>query len=252
MSSAGRPRVLLVEDDPSLQRFVQLALEEFEIELLAVGSVDAGLAELARAPVALVLTDLMLPERSGFDLIDALAAEPALRAGARVAVFSAGLTPATRARLERPEVWRLLSKPCGLAELEACVREALGAGTPDALASGVASPGQPADAPSPPEAQEAAAIAEHFGGNAPLYHAFRSSCLRQFLVDAAEGERALEAGDAQALRRLAHSLKSVLQSLGQAEEAELAKALELAGERADWSRIQTLWPALRQALHTQR
>lgn len=245
MSSAGRPRVLLVEDDLSLQRFVQLALEDFEIELLTVGSVDAGLAELARAPAALVLTDLMLPDRSGFELIDTLAAQPALRAGARLAVFSAGLTPSTRERLERPEVWRLLSKPCGLAELEACVR--------DALAEGAATPApkpaleSTADADTP-QARQAAAIAEHFGGNAPLYHAFRASCLQQFRADMAEGEQALAGGDAPALRRLAHSLKSVLLSLGHDEAAALAKALEQAGEAADEAAMRTLWPQLRTAL----
>lgn len=248
MSRAGRPRVLLVEDDLSLQRFVQLALEDFEIELLTVGSVDAGLAELARAPAALVLTDLMLPDRSGFELIEALAAQPALRAGARLAVFSAGLTPATRARLERPEVWRLLSKPCGLAELEACVR--------DALAAEVAVPAPPsapesrpeADDAGPPQARQAAAIAEHFGGNAPLYHAFRASCLQQFRADMAEGDQALAGGDAPALRRLAHSLKSVLLSLGHDQAADLAKALELAGEQADTAAMRALWPRLRTAL----
>lgn len=245
MSSTGRPRVLLVEDDPSLQRFVQLALEDFEIELLTVGSVDAGLAELARAPAALVLTDLMLPDRSGFELIDALTAQPALRAGARLAVFSAGLTPSTRERLERPEVWRLLSKPCGLAELEACVR--------DALAEGATTPApkptleSTADADTP-QARQAAAIAEHFGGNAPLYHAFRASCLQQFRADMAEGEQALAGGDAPALRRLAHSLKSVLLSLGHDEAAALAKALEQAGEAADEAAMRALWPQLRTAL----
>lgn len=245
MSSAGRPRVLLVEDDLSLQRFVQLALEDFEIELLTVGSVDAGLAELARAPAALVLTDLMLPDRSGFELIDALAAQPALRAGARLAVFSAGLTPSTRERLERPEVWRLLSKPCGLAELEACVRDALaeGAATPPPKPA----PESTADADTP-QARQAAAIAEHFGGNAPLYHAFRASCLQQFRADMAEGEQALAGGDAPALRRLAHSLKSVLLSLGHDEAAALAKALEQAGEAADEAAMRTLWPQLRTAL----
>lgn len=246
MSTAGRPRVLLVEDDPSLQRFVQLALEDFEIELLAVSSVDAGLAELARAPAALVLTDLMLPDRSGFELIETLAAQPALRAGARVAVFSAGLTPATRARLERSEVWRLLSKPCGLAELEACVRDALaGAGACKEGGEPVATAAH--DRPSLPNGQ-AAAIAEHFGGNAALYHAFRASCLHQFQADLAEGDRALAAGDAPALRRLAHSLKSVLLSLGHAEAAAHALALDEACEPNDWPAMAALWPQLRAAL----
>jgi CheY-like chemotaxis protein/HPt (histidine-containing phosphotransfer) domain-containing protein len=246
--SAHRPRVLVVEDDASLQRFVALALEEFEIELLAVPSVDAGLAALADAPAALVLTDLMLPGRSGFELIDALAADPALRGGARLAVFSAGLNPQTRQRLERPEVWRLLSKPCSLAELQDCVRSALEL----VPASSRLEPAPPTLQLTDDEAAAARAIAEHFGGNELLYRAFRASCLQQFRADLAEGERARAAADAPALRRLAHSLKSVLLTLGHAQASTTAHALEDSCERADWVAAAPQWRVLRaqlEALH---
>lgn len=255
MNVRGRPRVLLVEDDASLQRFVQLALEDFDLELKTASSVEEGLAELGRAPVALILTDLMLPGRSGFELIDALSARPELLAGARLVVFSAGLNPQTRQRLERPEVWRLLSKPCGLAELEGCVRDALAhrdAPQPPPCAEPAAGPGSPAR---PGPAEEAGdeqdqrqAIAEHFGGNAPLYKAFRASCLQQFRADLAEGDRALDSADAQALRRLAHSLKSVLLTLGHASASDLARALEQTSEQADWPRAGPQWHSLRDAL----
>ncbi|QPF74067.1 response regulator [Roseateles sp. DAIF2] len=242
-----RPRVLLIEDDASLQRFVQLALEDLDLELLTAGSVDEGLAELARAPVALIMTDLMLPGRSGFELVDSLAAQPALRAGARLAVFSAGLNPETRQRLAPPKVWRLLSKPCSLAELEACVRDALseaGRETASSLAHPPAAGGMDGD--------QEAAIAQHFGGDAPLYHAFRASCLRQFRADMAEGERACSSADAAALRRLAHGLKSVLLTLGHAEASALAQDLEGASERADWGLAERLWRQLKGAIATLR
>ena len=64
------------------------------------------------------------------------------------------------------------------------------------------------------------------GGNAPLYLSFRASCLQQFQADLAEGDKALTDGDAPALRRLAHSLKSVLRSLGHPEAASDALTLE--------------------------
>lgn len=239
-----RPRVLLIEDDASLQRFVALALDEFEIELRVVADVDSALAELASAPVALILSDLMLPGRSGFELIDALAAQPELQGGARLVVFSAGLNPQTRQRLERPQVWGLLSKPCSLAELELCVREALVA------------PARPPAAPqqAEPAGDElaASAIQTHFGGNEALYRAFRASCLQQFRADLAEGDRALNAADAPALHRLAHSLKSVLLTLGHAEASALARALEACCEQADEAGAAALWQSLRaelEALH---
>jgi CheY-like chemotaxis protein/HPt (histidine-containing phosphotransfer) domain-containing protein len=240
-----RPRVLLVEDDASLQRFVALALEDFEIDLAVVADVDAALADLGAAPAALILSDLMLPGRSGFELIEALAAQPTLLGAARLVVFSAGLTPPTRQRLDRPEVWRLLSKPCSLAELESCVRDALALQQPAAPRDlTTQSAGPPDDDPA------AQAVNAHFGGNEALYRAFRSSCLQQFRADLAEGERAQAAADAPALRRLAHSLKSVLLTLGHADASALARTLEDCCEKADWARAAPKWRALSELLRT--
>lgn len=235
-------RVLLIEDDISLQRFVTLALEEFDIELLTVTSIEDGLAELARAPADLVMTDLMLPGRSGFELIDALVANPGLRGTARLVVFSAGLNAQTRQRLDRPDVWRMLPKPCSLAELEDCVRSAL------APRESPETPAMPDTAA--PGAATAQAIAEYFGGNEALYRAFRGSCLVQFRADLVEGARAMAASDAPALRRLAHSLKSVLMTLGHPEASASAHDLEISTEQSDWSAAIPQWRALRAHLLT--
>jgi len=230
------PRVLLIEDDPSLRRFVQLALEELPIALLSCATVDEALPELQRAPVALLLTDLMLPGRSGLDLLQQLQREPALRAGARLAVFSAGLQPVLRQQLQALDVWRMLAKPCSIAELEACVLDALGA----------------APTATEPRSDVDALVASHFGGNGALYEAFRASCLPQFLIDVQTGDMACQQGDAQALGRLAHSLKSVLLTLGQPQAAEQAGALEARSEQADWTAALPLWQALRQQLQAMR
>lgn len=345
---SARPRVILVEDDASVQRFVALALEDLPIDLVACDSVAAALAALAQAPACLVLTDLMLPGEPGQALVERLARDPALRGSARVAVFSAGLTPAVRDRLAGWDVWRLLSKPVSLAELEACVLDALkdgplgdgalgtGARSDGAPAGGAPvpprpAPSQPADQPAttrgpcpqgergmpneavprpddprsagtagtdPPAspapsstasgtdhhhnrrpgrdpdcpsdcpsdrpsdcssdsagtaaqgwaAAQSHAIQVHFGGDAALYRAFRASCLPQFRRDAAAGDAALRAGDAAALRRLAHSLKSVLASLGEAPPSALAAHLEQAGAAGDLPACTAGWPPLRQAL----
>lgn len=229
------PRVLLVEDDPSLQHFVQLALEELPIELLTCATVDQALLELERAPVELLLTDLMLPGRSGLDLLMQLHREPALRAGARLAVFSAGLAPAVRQRLQALDVWRMLAKPCSIMALEACVRDAL-----QALAPVQAAPASGPDVD--------ALVSEGFGGNRALYEAFLASCLQQFAHDVAAGDLACQQGDAQALRRLAHSLKSVLLTLGHPQAAQQAGVLEARSEQSDWATARPLWQELRQRL----
>src|SRR6218665_1182730 len=123
MNRPAQPRVLLVEDDASLQRFVALALDEMDIELLLCSDVDAALTVLAQQPVQLILTDLMMPGRSRFELIGAPPRSPGLRGGARLGVFSAGLAPPVGQRLEALQVWRLLSKPCSVTELNTRVSE---------------------------------------------------------------------------------------------------------------------------------
>ncbi|MFT7772756.1 response regulator [Roseateles sp.] len=229
---ASPPRLLLVEDDSSLQRFVAMALEDAGIELVTASSVDEGLEQLRSGPFFLVITDLMLPIRSGFELIDTLAAESQLLGSARLAVFSAGLNPETRQRLSRPEVWRLLPKPCSVAELLGCVHDA----------QAHTSPLQAATDSAP--AAEQTAIARYFGGNTSLYRAFHDSCLQQFPADIATGERAFAAGDLVALRHLAHSLKSVLLTLGRDDDSALAKSLEDACANGDAHQASLLWPTL--------
>ncbi|MDR7334368.1 response regulator [Roseateles asaccharophilus] len=234
------PSVLLVEDDSIMRRFVSMALGELPIQLVVVTTVEDALAILSQRSVALILTDLMLPGRSGMDLIDALAAEPRLRGDARLAVFSAGLDVATRRILERPDVWRLLSKPCSVAELEDCVTAAL-AGEPSPESGVTLKVHSEGD-------QDV--IAEHFDGNAALYHAFRASCLEQFQLDLVAGRRAMAATDAPGLRRLAHNLKSILRTLGHRDASDCAAALENACEAHDWNIARPRWEALARQLES--
>jgi len=243
LPAARPPRVVLVEDDASLRRFVQLALEELDLELVQCRSVAEGLQALQAGPAGLVLTDLMLGGQSGLQLVERLAGDPVLRGPARVAVCSAGLTPEVRQRLLALGVWRILPKPVGLAELERCAEEALAAG----------GPGRAQAAP-PQAGDEADVIARHFNGDTRLYQAFRASCLTQFALDERAGAQACAAGDAPALCRLAHSLKTVLASLGHPAPAALAAQVEqhaaqgrLAPAAEAWARLS---PWLRELART--
>jgi HPt (histidine-containing phosphotransfer) domain-containing protein len=76
------------------------------------------------------------------------------------------------------------------------------------------------------ETPAADAIDTFFGGNTALYQAFLARCKAQFPKDLAKGRDAVQRGDAQSLRHLAHSLKSVLMTLGYPQSAALARTLE--------------------------
>lgn len=238
----GQPlRVVLVEDDPLVRQLLTMVWDDYLLDLQPCSSVAQALAALRTAPADLIVTDLMLPGASGLDLLAHLAAEPALRAQARVAVFSAGIDATTAARLQTFGVWRVLRKPLPVGELQDCVQDAGATLRPAAGAAAEAGP-EAAAAPQP------SAIDSHFGGNATLFNAFRVAAQQQFAQDLAAGDAALQAADAPALQRLAHSLKSVLLSLGHTSFGQLAAALETSAGLADWPAARPQWLALRRAL----
>lgn len=216
------PKVLLVEDDSSIARFVQMALEELPIELVTCTNVPDAMRALHAGRVELIITDLMLPGESGIDLVQRLLQEPVQGRSIPVAVFSAGLTPPVREQLQAMKVWRMVSKPASVAALEACVTDALAltSATPACV------PAAAATAPDTASDDEAQAIATHFAGDEFLFKAYRASCLQQFAADVRQGDAACTAQDWPALRRLAHNLATVLLTLGHPAQSVRARQLE--------------------------
>jgi CheY-like chemotaxis protein len=241
--------VLLVDDDAALRKLVTMVLEVLDIELVVCTNGADALAALQAAPVQLLITDLMMPGVSGYDLLQALADTPALRGNARVMVFSAGLDAAARARLAPLGVWRLLGKPVSVRALEAGVREALALSAGEAAGpDGAPSDGPAGSAAADEASAEQAAIARYFGGQAALFAAYRADCLAQFTHDLQAGDQALAVKDAAALRRLAHNLKSVLRMLGREAAAGQAQALEAAAAGQDWNGMAEGWRGLSRPL----
>jgi DNA-binding NtrC family response regulator len=62
-------RVLVVDDDPTLRNMLTLLLEREGFEPRAVADVDQALACLAGETIDAVLTDLIMPGRSGLVLL---------------------------------------------------------------------------------------------------------------------------------------------------------------------------------------
>jgi DNA-binding response OmpR family regulator len=224
------PRVLLVDDDASIRRLVATALEDMPIDFVACASAEDALAALQQRRALLVITDLMMPGVTGYELLATLMARPALRAGARLVVFSAGLTASARAQLAGLDVWRELDKPVSMRALEACVH--------DALAAAAAAPAAELSH------GEQQSLAERFAGDLALFTDFRAHAHQHFLHDIAAGRQALAAGDLPALHRLAHSLQGVMTLLGDEAGATLAQAVQAASAAGDAAASEAAWPAL--------
>src|SRR5262245_50306827 len=84
--------VLIVDDDPVILTMLCDVLEEAGMAVLTARDGKVALALLQRTPVALVLTDLMMPYITGFQLAQRLRNNPAL-AGIPVVLMSAALPP---------------------------------------------------------------------------------------------------------------------------------------------------------------
>lgn len=218
-----RPCVLLIEDNDPLRLWAEMALEERALDVVGCPRVAQARDVLARRPVDLVITDLMLPGESGLEFVQSLRAGDDGFAALPVVVFTAGATQAQQAALTALGVSRIVAKPASVETLLAAVDEVLGATA------------APARTPAA------------FGGDAALYRAYLASCREQFIHDMATGDRAAAAGDLAAMRLLAHSLKSVLISLDEADAGAVAKDIELRAADGDAAAFEH-WPALREAL----
>jgi len=60
--------VLIIEDDDRIRRIVSITLRREGLEVTEAGSGEEGLAALAERPHDIVLLDLVLPGRSGFEV----------------------------------------------------------------------------------------------------------------------------------------------------------------------------------------
>jgi CheY-like chemotaxis protein/signal transduction histidine kinase len=67
-------RVLIVEDDPNQRASLGKLLEADGVQLFTAGSVQEALSELARISVDCMVLDLTLPDGSGYDLLERMAA----------------------------------------------------------------------------------------------------------------------------------------------------------------------------------
>lgn len=238
-------RVLLLEDDASIRRFVGMALAELPIELVEARSIAEAWEQLGRQDVDLFISDLMLPDGNAMHMFHALREQPGSSA-MQVVIFSAGVSAATRELAAELGVFRVLDKPVPYLDLVACVQQAIGGASPLSPAQAVVL------TDSLPATQRQRAIDDHFGGQAALFDEFLASCLAQLPADIDAGDQACATQDAGALRRVAHNLKSVLQLIGSTEGHAMARRLEhaaaegqaFAAMTSDWGQIRALVKSL--------
>ncbi len=117
VGESGLPRVLVVEDNPEMSRFIGDVLSgEFEISSAPDG--EAGLAAALARPPDAILTDIMMPRMTGEELVRAVRRHHELD-GVPVLVLTARADDALRAKLLRDGAQDYLMKPFVTEEVRA-------------------------------------------------------------------------------------------------------------------------------------
>ncbi|MEN9574561.1 MAG: hypothetical protein RL514_2416 [Verrucomicrobiota bacterium] len=120
-------RILLVEDDAAFAETVRLALTACGYEVVVASDGREALRHYDPPTVALVLTDLLMPDMEGVELILALRRRDV---GVKIIAMSGGGTnqPDVYLRIaQQVGALKTLAKPFPLEELQQAVKECLAA-----------------------------------------------------------------------------------------------------------------------------
>ena len=115
-------RILLVEDDPKLSRFIQKGLTEESFSVDVVGEGEVALERVVATTYDLIVLDIVLPRMDGFAVCERLRATGV---DARILMLSARGVVEDRVRGLECGADDYLSKPFSFAELTARVRALL-------------------------------------------------------------------------------------------------------------------------------
>lgn len=122
---AGR-RVLVIEDEPNISEAIRFILRRDGWEVQTHDDGTNALDRLGALSPDVVILDVMLPGRSGFDILQAMRGHAALRA-TPVLMLTAKGQAADREMALRYGATLFMAKPFSNAELLGAVRELVGA-----------------------------------------------------------------------------------------------------------------------------
>lgn len=146
-------KIMIVEDDTSLREIYSIRLTAEGYTVVVAGDGEEALAVAVREKPDLILSDVMMPKISGFDMLDILRATPEMQ-GIKVIMMTALSSEDQRQRGERLGANKYLVKSqVGIEDVVNAIHEVLGdatnATTSNAAAPAPAAPTAPASAAAP-------------------------------------------------------------------------------------------------------
>jgi DNA-binding response OmpR family regulator len=118
-------RVLIAEDEPNIVESLTFLLRRAGYDVASVLDGEEALVQLRTRPPDLMILDLMLPRRNGFEVLKAVKSNPALRS-LPVLVLTAKGQPQDRKRAEEIGVGAFMTKPFSNREIMDEVRRLAG------------------------------------------------------------------------------------------------------------------------------
>lgn len=116
------PRVLVVDDERSMQEFLEILLRKEGYEVATAGDVASALVALESDDFDLVISDIQMPDRSGLDLLRAIRqAQPEVI----VLMITAFATTETAIAAMKEGAYDYITKPFKVDEIKLVVHKAL-------------------------------------------------------------------------------------------------------------------------------
>jgi CheY-like chemotaxis protein len=121
-------KLLLADDSVTIQRVVELTFADQDVQVLAVGDGEQAIARIPVDQPDIVLADIGMPKRSGYDVAAFVKNNPELR-HIPVLLLAGAFEPVDEARAEQVGCNGVLVKPFEPRHVIARVRELLGGAT---------------------------------------------------------------------------------------------------------------------------
>jgi signal transduction histidine kinase/HPt (histidine-containing phosphotransfer) domain-containing protein/ActR/RegA family two-component response regulator len=242
-------RVLVAEDNDFNQQLISELLASLGMDTTVVGDGLLALERLTRESFDLVLLDVQMPHRDGYETVAQIRATPAF-AHLPVIAMTANVTPQDRNRCLDAGMNDVLPKPVDPGDLARTLARWMSPATGDQSPLGrVAADGTPANPDTLPPAIDLSVLRDLLHGNEERVVWFTN----RFVASAnATLEEIAEAGpDLSETGRLAHRLKSAASSAGAHTLAAVCHALETAargGETEQAVALMAQLPALVQRI----
>ncbi|MGH9315764.1 MAG: response regulator [Thermoanaerobaculia bacterium] len=146
-------KILLADDSLTIQKVVELTFSDGEFELVCVSNGQKALERVREERPDLILADVVMPEKNGYEVCEAIKSNPAT-ARIPVVLLSGTFEPFDRERAERIGSDAVVSKPFDSQQLLVQVEDLLGRARTQGAAAGQPMPAAAASMPASAAAQQ--------------------------------------------------------------------------------------------------